>query len=85
MKNIADQVSRSSKKLLFKEPFYGLFLVGLNKEYSERVPTAGVSKNDIGVKLAINPKFFMDLNEDHRMGLIKHEAFAYIFWSPNCT
>ena len=79
MKNIADQVSRSSKKLLFKEPFYGLFLVGLNKEYSERIPTAGVSKNDIGVKLAINPKFFMDLNEDHRMGLIKHELLHISF------
>ena len=54
---IADLVSKTSKNLIFDEPFYGLFLVGLNKVYRDDIPTAGVSKNGIGVQLTINSDF----------------------------
>ena len=45
MINIQDQVARTTKTLIFTEPFYGLFLIGINKTFSEQVPTAGVSKH----------------------------------------
>jgi len=79
MINIQDQVARTTKTLIFTEPFYGLFLIGINKQYSERVPTAGVSKQGIGMQLTINPQFFLELSEDHRYGLIKHELLHISF------
>ncbi len=79
MINIQDQVARTTKSLIFAEPFYGLFLIGINKKYSMQLPTAGVSKNNIGVQLSINPEFYIDLSEDHRYGLIKHELLHIAF------
>tara|TARA_B110000495_G_scaffold168776_1_gene155850 strand:- start:267 stop:1430 length:1164 start_codon:yes stop_codon:yes gene_type:complete len=79
MINIQDQVARSTKSLIFTEPFYGLFLIGINKQYSEHIPTAGVSMRGIGMQLTINPEFFNGLSEDHRFGLIKHELLHIAF------
>lgn len=76
---VANLVSKAAKTLIFKEPFYGLFLVGLNKQYSDKIPTAGVSKNGIGVQLTVNPNFFSDLSEKHRIGLLKHELLHISF------
>jgi|TARA_R100000081_G_scaffold92213_1_gene73364 predicted metal-dependent peptidase len=79
MINIQDSVAKATKTLIFSEPLYGLFLIGINKKYSIRIPTAGVSKNNIGVQLTINPEFFTDLSLDHRLGLIKHELLHIAF------
>lgn len=44
MVNRAEQLARASKDLMLKEPFYGLFLIMLNKTWNNRaVPTAGVA------------------------------------------
>jgi predicted metal-dependent peptidase len=79
MINVQDKVARTTKTLIFTEPFYGLFLIGINKTYSEQIPTAGVSKHNIGIQLTINPEFYNDLSEDHRYGLIKHELLHIAF------
>ena len=79
MINIQDQVARTTKTLIFAEPFYGLFLIGINKKYSMQLPTAGVSKHNIGCQLTINPEFYNNLSEDHRFGLIKHELLHIAF------
>lgn len=79
MINIQDAVARTTKNLIFTEPFYGLFLIGINKKYTDALPTAGVSKHGIGMQLAINPNFFSNLSEDHRFGLIKHELLHIAF------
>ena len=76
---IADLLSRVSKKLLFSEPFYGLFLVGLNKTFSKDIPTAGVSKQGLNAQLTVNPEFFNDLPDKHRIGLLKHELLHISF------
>ena len=77
--DVKEKVSRSIKTLILKEPFYGLFVVGLNKSYIKNIPTAGVSKHGIGVKLSINPDFFDSLNDKHQIGLIKHEVLHISF------
>ncbi len=79
MINIQEQVARTTKTLIFDEPFYGLFLIGINKKYSLQIPTAGVSKHGIGMQLTINPEFYIELKEDHRYGLIKHELLHIAF------
>lgn len=79
MVNITDILARASKTLILDEPYYGLFLIGLNKQIRKDIPTAGVSKNGIGVQLSINPGFFADLNEKQRIGLLKHELLHVSF------
>ena len=73
IQKVVDKVSKACKTLMFKEPFYGLFLIGINKKYRDDLPTAGVSKNGMGVQLAINPAFFDGLTDKQQMGLLKHE------------
>ena len=79
MINIQDLVARTTKSLILDEPFYGLFLVGINKKFTNQIPTAGVSKNGIGMQLTINPEFYTNLSTDHRFGLIKHELLHIAF------
>jgi len=79
MVTIQDQVARAAKTLIFEEPYYGLFLVSLNKVYRKDIPTAGVSKNGLATQLAINPEFFLDLTEEQRIGLLKHELLHISF------
>jgi predicted metal-dependent peptidase len=69
-----DSLGKASKELMWKEPFYGFFLLMLNKVWDNKsVPTAGVSKNGINYQLAINEDFWTGLSEQHRIGLLKHE------------
>lgn len=79
MQNVIDKISKASKLLIFTEPFYGLFLIGLNKKYRKDIPTAGVSKHGIGVQLSINPDFVDPLSEEHTTGLLKHELLHIAF------
>ena len=50
-------IAQAVKKILRKEPFYGLFLLGLNKYFDKTVSTACVRKNGINVELAINEDY----------------------------
>lgn len=77
--NKNETLSKSVKDMILEEPFYGLFLVGIHKEWNESLPTAGVSKNKIGVKLSINSDFWDKLSKEHRMGLLKHELLHVSF------
>ena len=77
--DIQDKLARACKSLILREPFYGLFLIGLNKKIRKDVPTAGVSKNGIGIQLSINPDFFMKLPDEHQIGLLKHELLHVSF------
>jgi predicted metal-dependent peptidase len=81
--DIYDSVARSSKTLMFKEPYYGLLLLSLNKVANRHIDTAGVSKNGLGTQLSINPDFWADLDADTKVGILKHEllhiAFFHLF------
>ncbi len=76
---VKDLLSKTTKNLIFEEPFYGLFLIGLNKVYRDDIPTAGVSKHGIGVQLAVNPEFFANLTDRQKIGLLKHELLHISF------
>jgi predicted metal-dependent peptidase len=76
-----DSLGKASKELMWKEPFYGFFLLMLNKVWdNKRVPTAGVSKNGINYQLAINEDFWTELSEEHRIGLLKHELLHIAYF-----
>jgi len=78
--NTLEDVSVIVKKLMLKEPFYGIFASSLNKVVRRDVPTAGVSKNNINYQLAINEEFWTSLDtENKKIGLIKHELLHICF------
>jgi predicted metal-dependent peptidase len=64
---------------MLKEPYYGIFLIMLNKFWSDRLGTAGVSKMGINYQLEINEEFWLKLTDDHRLGILKHELLHIAF------
>jgi predicted metal-dependent peptidase len=74
-----ESLSRTSKDLMLKEPYYGFFLIALNKIWTDKIPTAGVSKDGINYRLYIGETFWNSLSEDHRRGLLKHELLHIAF------
>ena len=77
--NNNESLEKISKTLMLQEPFYGLFLIMLNKQWRSDISTAGVSKNGINYQLAINSDFWNGLSEDHKIGLLKHELMHLTF------
>ena len=82
MLNRNESLSKVCKELMLKEPYYGLFLVMTEKQWTGEIPTAGVTKHNIGYKLLINPEFWDTLSMDHKMGLAKHEMLHLAFFHP---
>jgi predicted metal-dependent peptidase len=72
-------LSKISKELLLKEPYYGFFLLMLNKFWDQRIPTACVGKNGINYQLRINEEFWISLEDPKKMGLLKHELLHIAF------
>ena len=50
MIDVYQEVAKQSKLLMLKEPFYGLFLIGLNKELRTDIQTACVTPDNINIK-----------------------------------
>lgn len=74
-----EELALAGKELMLEHPFYGMFLIGLNKEWNESIPTAGVSKHNINYKLVINTEFWASLSSDHKKGLLWHELLHIVF------
>lgn len=80
MHNIYEEVTKYSKTLMLKEPFYGLVLISLNKELDSNIPTACVTPDKINTKLKINPEFWSTLDEKTKLGVLKHELLHICFF-----
>lgn len=81
MSSKTDELAKASKDLMLKEPFYGLFLIMLNKQWNNKaVPTAGVSRQGINYQLYINEHFWDILTPNQHMGLLKHELLHIAFF-----
>lgn len=66
-------ILRTSKELLYDQPFYGSVLLSLQKEVTKKISTAGVGLNGIMFKLLVNPDFWATLSDKHKQGLLIHE------------
>jgi hypothetical protein len=62
--NKAESLAKASKDLMLKEPFYGLFLITLNKVWDTKIPTACVQLRGINTELKINSDFWNELRLD---------------------
>lgn len=67
------QFDRMCKKLLIKEPFWGLFMMGLTKIFTKEIPTLGVCRDGINVALLINEDFWNSLSDADQMATLLHE------------
>lgn len=75
-----ESLSKVCKSIMLKEPFYGLFIISLNKKWENKISTAGVGKNGINYNLLINEEFWQSLSDNHRIGLLKHELLHIGFF-----
>ena len=66
-------------RMMFDEPFFARILRGVNIEFGNDIPTAGVMVKDGDVHMLVNPDFVSDLSDDHIKGLLKHECFHLAF------
>lgn len=64
---------KACKKLLIKDPFYGIFLLSLNKQFSDQIDTLGVCLEGINHKILINQEYWNGLTDENQIDVIKHE------------
>jgi len=62
-----ETLAKTVKDLMFKEPFYGLFLLGLNREWDTKIPTACVGRTNVSFHIKINPEFWNSLIQTHKI------------------
>lgn len=65
-----------------QNPFYGLILMGLPIEETDKVETAGVSLNrdQLSFTLSVNPKFWNSLKDVQQVEVFKHELLHICFY-----
>ena len=78
--SIYHEVTKFSKSLMLKEPFYGLFLISLNKELNTSIPTACVTPDKLNIKLCVNPDFWEKLDDNTKLAVLKHELLHIAFF-----
>ena len=66
-------ITQAVKKLLIQDPFYGLFLLSLDKRFDSSIPTACVARNGINVELLINEQFWNSLTDLEEIAVLEHE------------
>ena len=61
-------------RLLMREPFFAALSRRIDKIASTAIPTAGVRVNPDSAQfeLLYNPEFFGQLQDDHKLGILKH-------------
>ena len=83
MGGLTMEVEKSFKRLLIKNPFYGLFCLSLPKVITTKVPSLCVSKQGISCQLNINPEFWEKYSDDEQIALLQHElghiCFQHMF------
>lgn len=77
--SLYENVGYVLKKLLISDPYYGMFMMSLDKQETTEVPTLAVGLNGINVVLYINPEFWFSLSLDERFGVCKHEMLHLCF------
>lgn len=72
-------LEQTVKKLLFKSPFYGIFIMGIQKQYDTTIPTACVCKSGINCQLKVNKTWWDALDDSHQVSVLLHEVMHLCF------
>lgn len=68
-------LEKACKMLLIDNPFFGLYLLGMSKQYSTISKTACVRRNGINIELHVNQEFWNELSDKQQEGLLIHELY----------
>ena len=81
------ELEKALKRLLIKNPFYGLFCLSLPKRETKSIPTLAVAKKGINCELLVNPDFWAEHTDDEQIALLTHElshiALQHMFISES--
>ena len=72
-------IAQAVRKILIREPFYGLFLMGLNKYFDTRIQTACVRRNGLSVEIAINEEYWNGLDDELKINCLLHETLHIVY------
>jgi len=72
-----DNLEKALMNLISEGRFFSTLLLNMNREFTNRLPTAGVNVTD-HINLFINPYFWNSLTPEGRIGILKHEAYHVI-------
>ena len=76
----AFDLNMHAARLLMKEPFFAAISRRINKRADRGIPTAGVTVTEAGqFELIYNPEFMGNLDDAHKLGVLKHEFYHLIF------
>ncbi len=76
-------IEKAFKRLLVKNPFYGLFCLSLPKNVTRKVKTLNVSRQGISCQLNINPDYWETMDDETQLKALQHElshiALQHVF------
>ncbi len=75
-----DSLAKIGKTLMMKEPFYGIFLLALNKRWNNKIKTAGIILRGLNFNIEINEHYWDSISDDARYALLKHELLHIAFF-----
>lgn len=68
-------LEKALKKLIYKDPFYGIFLLNVDKQYTDKLDViAAVARNGINCTLLVNKTMWDELDDEEQMFILKHEC-----------
>lgn len=73
-KPFSETFTKACKSLLLSQPYYGIFLMMVNKETDESIPTLCVGLKGISFKLKVNPNFWDTMETEIQSGALQHEV-----------
>lgn len=77
------QLNKALKELLIVSPFYGLFLLNLQKKIVDNdhpVKTAAVGPNGLNFTLYVNNTFWNTLSDKEQLSVLSHEVLHLCFF-----
>ena len=72
-------LEKALKELLIRDPFYGIFMLGLNKRIvsgDHEIQTAAVGLSGLNYTLYVHEDFWKKLTDPQQIALLKHEVNA---------
>lgn len=77
-------LEKACKTMLIKYPFYGLFLLQMDKAFDASIPTACVRRNGLNLSLLVNEDYWNESDDTKQLCLLVHEmlhvAYQHFFF-----
>lgn len=86
-KSAQESMSKATRELMNREPFYGLFMSTLDRNADNSVKSSAIKKKGINAELTVNEDKWNGLSQNLQIGILKHEllhlAFMHMFMREN--